>query len=129
MWRPLKQQALLDLCPLKSGEREGGSISLGTTVCFTGALKATIDGYAVTRDQAHEFARGAGLVVLDSVTKKLEVLVVADPQSASGKAKKARSYGTRIIAEAVFWQVIGIPVDQVAARVGVVAAARPSTLV
>ncbi|MBI2766253.1 MAG: hypothetical protein HYX53_10120 [Chloroflexi bacterium] len=100
-----------DLRPLESGEREGGSISPGTTVCFTGALKATIDGYAVTREQAHEFARGAGLVVLDSVTKKLEVLVVADPQSASGKAKKARSYGTRIIAEAVFWQLIGIPVD------------------
>lgn len=67
--------------------------------------------YAATREQTHEFARGAGLVALDSVTKKLDVLVVADPQSASGKAKKARSYGTRIIAEAVFWQLIGVPVD------------------
>lgn len=36
--------------------------------------------------------------------------IVADPQSASGKAKKARSYGTRIIAEAVVWQLIGVPV-------------------
>ncbi len=100
-----------DHAPFKAGEGDSVSIAPGTTVCFTGALNATIDGYAVTREQAHEFARGAGLVVLDSVTKKLEVLVVADPQSASGKAKKARSYGTRIIAEAVFWQLIGIPVD------------------
>lgn len=96
---------------LESGEHKSVSLSTGTTVCFTGALRATIDGYAVTREQAHEFARGAGLIVLDSVTKKLDVLVVADPQSASGKAKKARSYGTRIIAEAVFWQLIGVPVD------------------
>lgn len=100
-----------DLGPLKSAEREGVSIPPGTTVCFTGALKATIHGYAVSREQAHEFARGAGLVVLDSVTKKLDVLVVADPQSASGKAKKARSYGTRLVAEAVFWQLIGVRVD------------------
>lgn len=100
-----------DLGPVRSAEREGVSIPPGTTVCFTGALKATIDGYAVSREQAHELARGAGLVVLDSVTKKLEVLVVADPQSASGKAKKARSYGTRLIGEAVFWQLIGVPVD------------------
>jgi len=96
---------------LESGEHKSVSLSTGTTVCFTGALRATIDGYAVTREQAHEFARGAGLIVLDSVSKKLDVLVVADPQSASGKAKKARSYGTRIIAEAVFWQLIGVPVD------------------
>lgn len=87
------------------------SLPAGTTVCFTGALQATIDGCAVTREQAHEFARGADLVVLESVTKKLDVLVVADPQSASGKARKARTYGSRIVAEAVFWQLIGVAVD------------------
>jgi len=87
------------------------ALPAGTTVCFTGALQATINGCAVTREQAHEFARVAGLVVLESVTKKLDVLVVADPQSASGKARKARTYGSRIIAEAVFWQLIGIAVD------------------
>lgn len=83
----------------------------GTTVCFTGALTATINGAPVTREQASEFASEAGLLVLESVTKKLDVLVVADPNSMSGKAKKARSYGTRIIAEQVFWSMIGVRVD------------------
>lgn len=83
----------------------------GTTVCFTGALKATINGDPVTREQAEEHAKRAGLIVLSSVTKKLNVLVVADPQSLSGKAQKARQYGTLIVAEAVFWSEIGVRTD------------------
>lgn len=83
----------------------------GTTVCFTGALKATINGDPVTREQAEESAKRAGLIVLSSVTKKLNVLVVADPQSLSGKAQKARQYGTLIVAEAVFWSEIGVRTD------------------
>jgi DNA polymerase-3 subunit epsilon len=43
--------------------------------------------------------------------KSLDILVVADPHTASGKAKKARQYGTRIIAEAAFWPLIGVTVD------------------
>lgn len=83
----------------------------GTTVCFTGTLHATVLGALITRDQAHLLATRAGLVVLEGVSKKLDVLIVADPQSASGKAQKARSYGTRIIAEAVFWRSIGAETD------------------
>ena len=83
----------------------------GTTVCFTGTLYATVLGAPITRDQAHLLATRAGLVVLEGVSKKLDVLIVADPQSASGKAQKARSYGTRIIAEAVFWRSIGAETD------------------
>jgi DNA polymerase-3 subunit epsilon len=45
--------------------------------------------------------------VHERVTKALDVLVVADPNSQSGKAAKARSYGTRIMAEAAFWQALG----------------------
>jgi DNA polymerase III subunit epsilon len=41
----------------------------------------------------------------------LDLLVVADPDSMSGKAKKAREYGIRIVAEPVFWSMMGVNVD------------------
>jgi hypothetical protein len=45
------------------------------------------------------------------VTKKLNILVVADAFTQSGKAKKARKYGTRIMPEIVFWQSLGVEVE------------------
>jgi hypothetical protein len=39
------------------------------------------------------------------------MLVVADPDTLSGKAERARQLGTRLIAEAVFWRLIGASVD------------------
>ena len=53
----------------------------------------------------------APLTVLRNCTKKLDYLVAADPDSMSGKAKKARDYGIRILAEPVFWQMMGIDVE------------------
>jgi DNA polymerase-3 subunit epsilon len=44
-----------------------------------------------------------------NVSKGLDVLVVADPDTQSGKATKARQLGTRVMAEPVFWQAIGAP--------------------
>lgn len=37
--------------------------------------------------------------------------MVADPDTQSGEAKKAREYGTRIMAEAAFWKAIGANVE------------------
>lgn len=45
------------------------------------------------------------------VTKKLDLLVCADPHSQSGKAKKAREYGIRILAEPAFWRAIGVAAE------------------
>jgi DNA polymerase-3 subunit epsilon len=83
----------------------------GKTVCFTGELQSRINGQPITRDMAEALAEQAGLVVAGSVTKKLELLVVADPNTQSSKAKKARQYGTRILADAVFWRIIGVTVE------------------
>ncbi|GAA3164008.1 hypothetical protein GCM10010531_15210 [Blastococcus jejuensis] len=80
----------------------------GLGVCFTGALQTRLQGQLVNRERAQALARAAGLVVHERVTKSLDVLVVADPDSLSGKAEKARSYGTRIMAEASFWPAIGL---------------------
>lgn len=51
------------------------------------------------------------MVVSKNLTKKVDVLVVADPHTESGKAKKVREYGTRVMAEAVFWQSFGMQVE------------------
>jgi DNA polymerase-3 subunit epsilon len=68
-------------------------------------------GAPITREMATELATRLGIDVVESVTKKLDVLVVADPQTASGKAKKARQYGIRVLHEPVFWKAVGIEVQ------------------
>ena len=83
----------------------------GLSVCFTGALVGRIDGTPITRSMAQERARDAGLIVRDNVVKGLDLLVVADPDTQSGKAKRALQLGTRVIAEAVFWASIGVTTD------------------
>lgn len=83
----------------------------GKRICFTGASTCTLAGKTLNRDKAQALAQDLGMEVLKSVTKRLDILVVADPTSQSSKAKKARSYGTRIIAERSFWQHVGVQVD------------------
>jgi len=80
-------------------------------VCFTGELFCSVDGVPVSRKKAHELSIEAGLEVLERVTKKLDILVVADPNTLSGKAKLAKGYGVRIMYENVFWKTLGIKVD------------------
>ena len=88
------------------------SVSLaGLSVCFTGALIGRIDGEPITRMQAHQFAESAGLTVRNGMSKGLDILVVADADSQSGKARKAREYGTRVMAEQVFWSTVGVRTD------------------
>ena len=83
----------------------------GKSVCFTGQMQATINGSPVTRDLAETLAAQVGLTVVSGVTRKLDLLVLADPASQSGKARKAREYGTRLLAEAVFWRMAGVAID------------------
>jgi DNA polymerase-3 subunit epsilon len=83
----------------------------GMTVCFTGTFTCQIDGRAVSRDYAEAVAQQKGMTVKRGVTNDLNILVVADPNSMSGKAKKARQYGIRIVAEPVFWRMMGIEIS------------------
>lgn len=83
----------------------------GKTICFTGALTCEIEGQQVTRSLAQRLAIEKGMMVKKTVTKKLDYLVTADPDSMSGKAKKARQYGIRIVAEPVFWRMLGVDVE------------------
>ena len=83
----------------------------GKTICFTGALTCEIEGQQVSRSLAQELATDKGMIVKKTVTKKLDYLVAADPDSMSGKAKKARQYGIRIVAEPVFWRMLGVDIE------------------
>ncbi len=90
----LKQLASLSLYPrdLK-----------GKTICFTGEMRGRIDGQPVDRKRACKIAEDLGLEVKSGVSKKLDLLVVKDPYTMSGKARKAREYKIPIVAEQVFW--------------------------
>ncbi len=83
----------------------------GKTVCFTGECSCSSRGQLISRELAEQMAASKGLAVLSAVTKKLDLLVVADPNTESSKAKKARQYGIRIVHEPVFWRSLGIAVD------------------
>lgn len=83
----------------------------GLSVCFTGELSGTIAGNHITRGTAEQLAEAAGLKVQPNITRKLDLLVVADPNTQSGKARKAREYGVRVMAEAAFWKAIHARLD------------------
>lgn len=68
----------------------------GLTVCFSG------DAGAMSRSDLEELAVQCGMSTWPRVTKKVDLLVLADPYSNSGKAKKAREYGIRIMSEMQF---------------------------
>jgi DNA polymerase-3 subunit epsilon len=83
----------------------------GKSVCFTGTLNSCFEGIPITRETAQKIAIEHGLIVKNGVTKELDYLVVADPETMSGKAKKAREYKTVILAEQTFWNMLGIQVS------------------
>ena len=84
----------------------------GKRVCFTGSFEEhTCNGAPLTRELAESLAAEAGLLVWPSVTKKVDVLVVADSNSLSTKARKARDYGTRIMTAQAFFAAIGVSLE------------------
>jgi len=75
------------------GEAEGSTdhqLKAGDLIVLTGEM-------AEPREFYEELLRRCGLVPWASVTKKVKMLVADDPDSLSGKARKARAYGTPII--------------------------------
>ena len=73
----------------------------GMRICFTG--QAAVGGRVWRRPDLQGLAQENGWIPVPSVTKKnCDVLVAADPSSASGKAKKARDYGKPVVSVAEF---------------------------
>jgi DNA ligase (NAD+) len=92
----LKQQGLTLQGPSDQPIRQ--TALTGLSVCFTGTLPS------LTRNEARARAQAAGARVVDSVTKKLDILVAgAEPGS---KLDKARSLGVRILTEEQFLDLL-----------------------
>lgn len=81
---------------------------IGKSVCFTGELTCALNGIPISRSLAQELSLERGLVIKNGVTKDLDFLIVADPHTQSGKAKKARDYGVKIMAETAYWRMINV---------------------
>ncbi|MBL0888129.1 exonuclease domain-containing protein [Myceligenerans indicum] len=71
----------------------------GDRVVFTGAMREP-------RDVWEGRARAAGLVPHPTVTKAVRLVVAADPDSFSAKARKAEAYGITVVSEAGFEHLI-----------------------
>jgi len=76
------------------------------SVCFTGAL-------SISRGQASKLAEAAGFEVKNAVTKGLTYLVTPDPNSGSSKNEKAKKYGTKVVDEATFMELVKTSEDSV----------------
>ena len=85
--------------------REAG-LAPGLRVCFTGTA-TDADGNPIERSDLERLAAANGLQPVSSVTKKsCDLLVAADPESASGKAQKARQYGVPVMSIEAFFAAI-----------------------
>ncbi|MBO0610765.1 exonuclease domain-containing protein [Myceligenerans salitolerans] len=73
----------------------------GDHIVFTGAMREP-------RDVWERRARAAGLVPHPAVTKKVRLVVAADPDSLSTKARKAEAYGITVVSEDGFDRMIGM---------------------
>ena len=71
----------------------------GKSFCFTGAME-------YKRKDLQDMVLAHGGTNLDSVTKNLTYLVIADPNSTSGKAKKARELGITLISPEQFLEMV-----------------------
>jgi DNA ligase (NAD+) len=74
---------------------EASSPLAGMSVCVTGAMTGALAG--MTRNEVNELIESLGGRAASSVSAKTTLLVADDPESGTGKAKKARELGIEII--------------------------------
>ncbi len=74
---------------------------------ITGKLFTMTGKLPMKRDLIVRLIESKGGHWKNSVTKKTDFLITDNPQSTSGKAKKAHKYGTRIISYKEFMEMIG----------------------
>lgn len=81
--------------PEEAAHQPGARLRPGDRVVFTGDM-------SVPRADLEALATKAGLRVTGAVSGKTALVVTADPYSQSGKAKRARQLGARVVTEQVF---------------------------
>jgi DNA polymerase-3 subunit epsilon len=98
MWRPSRKRPA---CPYPNPGRyeEGKRLKQGMRVAFSGDT-------SVDRELLEDRATEAGLHVSTSISRLTSLLVTNDPDSGTSKTVKARQYGTPVIDEAAFGQLL-----------------------
>ncbi|MFI1831258.1 DEDDh family exonuclease [Streptomyces sp. NPDC020412] len=88
-------------CPYPNPGRyeTGRPLKQGMRVAFSGDT-------SVERDLLEDRAYEAGLHIASSVSRLTSLLVTNDPESATAKTLKAKSYGTPVLDEAAFTQLL-----------------------
>jgi len=78
----------------------------GMSVCVTGAMTGALAG--MSRNGVNELIESLGGRAASSVSAKTDLLLTDDPESGTGKAKKARELGVEIISPDEFaWRYMG----------------------
>jgi DNA polymerase-3 subunit epsilon len=97
-WRPSRKRPP---CPYPNPGRyeTGKPLKQGMRVAFSGDT-------SVDRELLEDRAVEAGLHVSTSLSRRTSLLVTNDPDSGTSKAVKARQYGTPVIDEAAFGQLL-----------------------
>ncbi|MFF7020339.1 DEDDh family exonuclease [Streptomyces klenkii] len=97
-WRPSRKRPA---CPYPNPGRykEGEQLIQGMRVAFSGDT-------SIDRELLEDRAVEAGLHVATSLSRLTSVLVTNDPDSPTTKTTKARSFGTPVIDEAAFVQLL-----------------------
>jgi DNA polymerase-3 subunit epsilon len=98
-WRPSRKRPA---CPYPNPGRyeEGERLKQGMRVAFSGDT-------SIERELLEDRATEAGLHVATSVSRLTSLLVTNDPDSGTSKVVKARQFGTPIVDEAAFGQLLG----------------------
>ncbi|MFF7312489.1 DEDDh family exonuclease [Streptomyces sp. NPDC008137] len=97
-WRPARKRPA---CPYPNPGRyeAGGRLKQGMRVAFSGDT-------SVERDLLEDRATEAGLHVATSLSRLTSLLVTNDPDSGTSKVVKARQFGTPVVDEAAFGQLL-----------------------
>ncbi|MEU5164325.1 DEDDh family exonuclease [Streptomyces sp. NPDC020875] len=97
-WRPSRKRPA---CPHPNPGRyvDGKPLKQGMRIAFSGDT-------SVDRELLEDRAFDAGLHIATSVSRLTSLLVTNDPDSATSKAVKARAYGTPVVDEAAFTQLL-----------------------
>ncbi|MFF4286756.1 DEDDh family exonuclease [Streptomyces sp. NPDC001633] len=97
-WRPSRKRPA---CPYPNPGRyvEGGRLVQGMRVAFSGDT-------SVDRELLEDRAIEAGLHVATSMSRVTSLLVTNDPDARTSKTVKAAAYGTVVIDEAAFMQLL-----------------------
>jgi len=73
----------------------------GKSICVTGAMTRALAG--MSRNEVNELIESLGGRAASSVSAKTDLLLTDDPESGTGKAKKARELGIEIISPDEFY--------------------------